>query len=84
MKWFVLIIGVITFISSFQVNTGVSEFAHLGGLLFGYIWLKKPRGGFDLIGTVDRQYKQWKIQRAKKKFQVYLRKQGSNRDPWVH
>ncbi len=84
MKWFVLIIGLVTFISSFQVNTGVSEFAHLGGMLFGYIWLKKPRAGFDLIGPVQRQYKQWKIQRAKKKFQVYLRKQGSNRDPWVH
>jgi membrane associated rhomboid family serine protease len=84
MKWFVLIVGVITFISSFQVNTGVSSFAHLGGMLFGYIWLKKPRAGFDLLGPVQRQYQQWKIQRAKKKFQVYLRKQGSNRDPWVH
>lgn len=84
MKWFVLIIGVVTFISSFQVNQGVSEFAHLGGLLFGYIFLKKPRGGYDFLGPIQRQYKQWKIQRAKRKFEVYLRKQGSNRDPWVH
>jgi len=84
MKWFVLIIGVITFVSSFQVNTGVSEFAHLGGLLFGYIFLKKPRGGYDYLGPLQKQYKQWKIQRAKRKFEVYLRKQGSNRDPWVH
>jgi membrane associated rhomboid family serine protease len=84
MKWFVLIIGVITFISSFQVNTGVSEFAHLGGLLFGYIFLKKPRAGFDYLGPIQKQYKQWKIQRAKRKFEVYMRKQGSNRDPWVH
>ena len=51
-KWFVLIIGVITFMSSFQVNTGVSEFAHLGGLLCGYIWMKKPRRGFDLVGPI--------------------------------
>ena len=84
MKWFVLIIGTIAFISSFQVNTGVSEFAHLGGMLFGYLWLKKPRstGSFDLIGPLQRQYQRWKVERAKKKFQVYLKKQG--RDPWVH
>ncbi len=84
MKWFVLIIGVVTFISSFQVNTGVSEFAHLGGMLFGYLFLKSPRAGFDPLGPLLRQYQQWKIQRAKKKFQVYLRKQGSDQDPWVH
>ncbi len=83
-KWFVLIIGLITFMSSFQVNTGVSEFAHLGGLLCGYIWMKKPRRGFDLAGTIRRQYQQYKLQRAKRKFQVYMRKQGSNRDPGVH
>ena len=84
MKYFVLIIGVVTFISSFQVNTGVSEFAHLGGMLFGYLWLKKPRGNFQIVGPVLRYHQQWKLQRAKKKFQVYMKKQGSNRDPWVH
>lgn len=84
MKYFVLIIGVVTFISSFQVNTGVSEFAHLGGMLFGYIWLKKPRKGFDVFGPVSRQYQQWRIQRAKRKFQVYMKKQGTDRDPWLH
>jgi membrane associated rhomboid family serine protease len=84
MKWFVLIIGTVTFISSYQANTGVSEFANLGGLLFGYIFLKKPRAGFDFLGPAQKQYKQWKIQRAKKKFAVYMKKQTSNRDPWVH
>ena len=84
MKWFVLIIGVIAFLSSFQVNTGVSNFAHLGGLLFGYLFLRKPNVQFDVAGPVRRRYHEWKIQRAKKKFQVYLRKQGSDRDPWVH
>jgi membrane associated rhomboid family serine protease len=73
------------FLSSFQVNSGVSEFAHLGGMLFGYLFLKKPRNvQLDLAGPVRRRYQEWKLQRAKKKFQVYLRKQGSNRDPWIH
>lgn len=84
MKYFVLIIGAVTFISSFQVNTGVSEFAHLGGMLFGYLYLKSPKTGFDPLGSAQRQYQRWKLQRAKRKFQVYMRKQGSNQDPRVH
>jgi membrane associated rhomboid family serine protease len=83
-KYFVMIIGAIAFLSSFQVNNGVSEFAHLGGLLFGYIFLKTPNFRFDLAGPVRHQYSEWKLRRAKKKFQVYLRKQGSGRDPRVH
>lgn len=84
-KWFVLIIGVITFLSAFRtVNTGVSEFAHLGGLLFGYIFMKLPRRGFDVATPLARQYREWRLRRARKKFQVYLKKQGSDRDPWVH
>ena len=86
-KWFVLIIGAISFMSAFgSYNSGVSEFAHLGGLLFAYIYLKLPqrRHGLDLAGSLGERYRHWKVQRAKKKFQVYLKKQGSDRDPWVH
>ena len=84
MKWFVLIVGVIAFLSSFQVNSGVSAFAHLGGLLFGYFFLKSPNFNFDLAGPIRRQYRDYKLRRAKKKFQVYLRKQGSGRGPTIH
>ncbi len=84
MKYFVLIIGVIAFMMSFQSGSNVSNFAHLGGLLFGYIFLKTPRMNFDLAGPILRQYRDWRLRRAKKKFQVYLRKQSSTRDPWVH
>jgi membrane associated rhomboid family serine protease len=83
-KYFVLIIGAIAFLSSFGVNNGVSNFAHLGGLLFGYLFLKTPNFQFDLAGPLRRGYGDWKLRRAKRKFQVYLRKQGSGRDPRVH
>jgi len=82
MKYFVMIVGAIAFLSSFQVNA-VSEFAHLGGLLFGYLFLRSPRFEFDPVTPVRMAYKDWKLQRAKKKFQVYLRKQGPG-DPRVH
>src|ERR1700685_660131 len=83
-KYFVAIIGAVAFLSSFGENTGVSNFAHLGGLLFGYLYLKTPNIQFDPVGPLQRQYRQWKLQRAKKKFQVYLRKQGSGRGPKVN
>jgi len=78
-KYFVMIIGAVAFLSSFGVNSGVSNFAHLGGLLFGYLFLKTPHIQFDPVGPIRRQYRDWKLQRAKKKFQVYLRKTGSGR-----
>jgi membrane associated rhomboid family serine protease len=83
-KYFVMIIGAVAFLSSFGENTGVSNFAHLGGLLFGYLFLKTPNMQFDPVAPMRRQYRDWKLQRAKKKFQVYLRKQGSGRGPKVH
>ena len=83
-KYFVLIIGAIAFMMSFQANTGVSEFAHLGGLLFGYLFMKTPKLNLDIAGPLGRQYRDWRLRRAKRKFQVYLRKQGSGRDPRVH
>jgi membrane associated rhomboid family serine protease len=81
-KYFVMIVGAVAFLSSFGVNTGVSNFAHLGGLLFGYLFLKTPNMQFDPVAPIRRQYRDWKLQRAKKKFQVYLRKTGgSGRGP---
>jgi len=83
-KYFVLIIGTIAFLTSFQASNGVSSFAHLGGLLFGYIFLKTPRWDFNVAAPLARQYHDWKLRRARKKFQVYLRKQGTDRDPTIH
>ena len=80
MKYFVMIIGAIAFLSSFDMNSGVSNVAHLGGMAFGYLFLKIPRTrGFDPWDYLQDRYKAWKLARAKKKFQVYLRKKQSDR-----
>ena len=85
MKYFVMIIGAIAFLSSFNVNSPVSNVAHLGGMLFGYIFLKMPKTrGFDPVGSLKESYNTWRLARAKRKFQVYLRKKGSDRDRWVN
>jgi len=60
---------------TFGPNTGVSTVAHLGGAAFSYLYLKHR---FPAIRLPDfrGRYRQWKLQRAKKKFQVYMRKHG--------
>ncbi|MEO8659400.1 MAG: rhomboid family intramembrane serine protease [Bryobacteraceae bacterium] len=87
-KYFVLILGAMSFLSSLNAGGGtVSHVAHLGGLLFGYLFVRnmggRKVGRMDLFGPIQRQYERWRIERAKRKFQVYLRKRDSD-DRWVN
>jgi membrane associated rhomboid family serine protease len=74
-KYMVMIYAAIELYMSLGHNSGVSSVAHLGGMAFGYVYLKGrlPRYGFE---DARIAFKQWKLRRAKKKFQVYLRKHG--------
>jgi membrane associated rhomboid family serine protease len=81
-KWFVAIIGAINVIDGIASrNAGVSHVAHLGGMMIGYLLI---RFGFtsrfgrsaDPIAWLQSQYKQWKLARARKKFEVYMRDQS--------
>jgi membrane associated rhomboid family serine protease len=81
-KYMVMIYAAVELLMSVGVNTGVSNIAHLGGMAVGYVYLKSrlPRLQMPDFGGI---YRQWKMQRAKKKFQVYMRKHGG-RGPWVN
>jgi len=57
------------------LNAGVSTVAHLGGAAFAYVALKLQMPSMRMP-DIGAAYKQWKLQRAKKKFQVYMRKHG--------
>ncbi len=88
-KYMVMIYGAIELLLTFGGgNSGVSTVAHLGGMAFGYVYLKMggPRlrvGSRIRLPDVRGAYRQWKLQRAKKKFQVYMRKHGRG-GPWVN
>lgn len=89
MRYFVLIMGLIAFLSSFQGGGGVSNYAHLGGLLFAYMYLKSPRGLLDparIVGAYRDAQKDWKRRQARKKFEVYMRgsEPRGGRGPRVH
>ncbi len=81
MKYFVAIFGAIAFIQTFKPSSGVSDVAHLGGLIFGYLFMRLPViRGFHPKAMFDAWYRDYKLQRAKRKFQVYLRNKGTTRD----
>jgi len=84
-KYLVMIYAAIALLSALgSGNSGVSNVAHLGGMLFGLLYLKVPvRLGFLRLPDFGGRYRQWKMQRAKKKFQVYMRKHDG-RGPWVN
>ena len=60
----------------------VAYFAHLGGALFGYLYVKfLPRRGLTYAFSehyfgVRNSYYRWKRRRAARKFQVYMRRHG--------
>jgi membrane associated rhomboid family serine protease len=65
-KYFVIIIGALSYFSS---PGGVAHAAHLGGVIFGYLYLQGGRGG--LTAEIKYRYLKWKMNRLRRKFDVY-------------
>ena len=76
-KIFVAIMGGIAFLSSLSEAGGVANATHLGGLLVGYVFLKSAR--MDPIAELKYRFYKWKINRVRKKFDVYS---GGRADDW--
>jgi membrane associated rhomboid family serine protease len=80
-KYFVLILIVVTVAFAIGDSGGVAYLAHLGGLLFGYLYVKFApargmSGRFSLSKSwygLNNSYYRWKRRRAAKKFEVYMR-----------
>jgi len=84
-KYMVAIYAAIALYSSLGVNSGVSNIAHLGGMVVGFVYLKTRLPRMN-VRMPDWQgaYRQWKLERAKRKFQVYMKKHGKQGGPWVN
>jgi membrane associated rhomboid family serine protease len=66
-KYFVIIIGALAFLAG--PGGEISNAAHLGGLLFGYLYLQGGRGGMS--AELKYRYLKWKMNRLRRKFDVY-------------
>jgi membrane associated rhomboid family serine protease len=79
-KYMVAIMIGLVIIATFQPSQGgIANFAHLGGLFFGFLYIKFiPRRGL-MFGASERyfnlrnSYYRWKRRRAARKFEVYMR-----------
>src|SRR5947208_13513482 len=76
-KVFVAIMGAIAFFSSLSDPGGVANATHLGGLVVAYLFLKSAR--IHPISELKYRYLKWKINRVRKKFDVYS---GGRADDW--
>lgn len=81
-KYFVMIVGAITFLSSVgAAGSGVAHTAHLGGLVVGYLYLR----GLTANPLQELRYRwlRWKMNRARSRFDVYSGgKSGGDDDAW--
>jgi membrane associated rhomboid family serine protease len=73
----VAILGAIALFSSLSDAGGVANATHLGGLLVGYLFLKSAR--IHPLSELKYRYLKWKINRVRKKFDVYS---GGRADDW--
>ena len=65
--WFVIGIGVIAFMSSFDNVSQISHLTHLSGMLIGYLMLKRPLRFNDLWFTIRKRTLEYKIKHEEKK-----------------
>ena len=86
-KYFVGILIVITLAFAMAGGGDVAYVAHLGGLLFGWLYVRRgPKAALVNVGFAERyygmrnSYYRWKRRRAAKKFEVYM----SKHDRQVH
>lgn len=84
-KYFVAGLAFITLVEAISASgaghgSNVAYIAHLGGLLFGFLYVKfLPRRGLMLGASegyfsVRNSYYRWRRRRAARKFEVYMRK----------
>jgi membrane associated rhomboid family serine protease len=79
-KYMVAIMILLVILATFQPSQGgIANFAHLGGLFFGFVYVKfTPRRGLtygasEKYFSARNSYYRWKRRRAARKFEVYMR-----------
>lgn len=79
-KYFIGILIVVELALAMSGGNGVAYVAHLGGLFFGWLYVRRgPKGAMVNVSVAERyyglrnSYYRWKRRRAAKKFEVYMR-----------
>ncbi len=81
-KYFVMIVGAIALLSSAGPGSGIAHTTHLGGLVAGYLYLKSGR--IHPISELKYRFLKWRINRMRRKFDVYSGGRADDVDRRVH
>jgi membrane associated rhomboid family serine protease len=81
-KYFVLLIGGIAFLASLgSPGDGIAHIAHLGGMIFAFLYLRTLGGRRRSRPAGWREYyDKWRRQRLRRKFEAYYEKRQAERD----
>jgi membrane associated rhomboid family serine protease len=83
-KYFVMIIGAISLLSSMSgPGGGIAHTTHLGGLVAAYLYLKSG-ARTHLMAEIKYRYLKWRINRMRRKFDVYSGGRADDVDRRVH
>ena len=83
-KYFVLIIGAISLLSSMGgPGSGIAHTTHLGGLVAAYVYLKGG-GRAHLVSEIKYRYLKWRINRMRRRFDVYSGGRADDVDRRAH
>lgn len=82
-KYFVMIIGGISLLSSMgSGGSGIAHTTHLGGLVAGYLYLKSGR--VHVMSEIKYRLIKWRINRMRRRFDVYSGGRADDVDRRVH
>jgi len=94
-KYFAILMAGIEFLMQWaQPGSGISHIAHLGGMLFGFLYIRLwlPRRGHRYASSswgseqlpwtirLRQGYRRWQLRRARRKFEVYMREQERTKE----
>ena len=81
-KYAVMIMGGIALLSSTSSGGGVAHVTHLGGLVAGYLFLKGRR--LHLLAELQYRWHKWRLNRTRRRFDVYSGGRADDVDRRVH
>jgi hypothetical protein len=85
MRTIVILMSILTFLGTFGLGAdNVSHLCHLGGLVVGYVYLRRGSFLYNLRNSVA----DWQHRRNRRRFEVYMGKHRkdppSRPDNWVN
>jgi membrane associated rhomboid family serine protease len=81
-KYAVMIFGALELYATVEGGSGVANATHLGGLVVAYVYLKSGR--IHPLSELKYRYLKWKINRVRRKFDVYSGGRANDWDRRVH